>query len=344
METQEILICRFCNVRLDKNSRRERHVFICQQLENHKSSIIEEYNSGTSLNGLWEKYKIDAKRISSFLKTNNVRIKSDGHGLYKIHENVDENYFKMIDRPEKAWMLGLYAADGCIKNNAFSISQSGPSGLELISYIKQKLKIRNKIAVCKTTGRDSYSIQASSKNVVSDLSNYNIVPRKSLIYEFPENLPQEFLKDFIRGYIEGDGCIGVYKNRKGCIYLSVSFVGTPMFVKKCSELIPIKHGGIVVCSGSKNVREIRWYGEKAVLFCDWLFSSQNLYLSYKYFKYKEFVEFTNISPTKYMFYKKKKEEAQKFFLLGKSCMQTSKLINIPFQTIYRWKNENVFGN
>lgn len=34
---------------------------------------------------------------------------------------INENYFKEIDSPEKAYILGFLYADGCTSNNTISI-------------------------------------------------------------------------------------------------------------------------------------------------------------------------------------------------------------------------------
>lgn len=53
-------------------------------------------------------------------------------------------------------------------------------------------------------------LQICDKELISDLRTlYNIQPRKTYIsnFEFPK-IPKEFERDFIRGYIDGDGSIG----------------------------------------------------------------------------------------------------------------------------------------
>ena len=45
-------------------------------------------------------------------------------------------------------------------------------------------------------------------------NNFNIVPRKSLILRPLNNLTNEFSKNFIRGYVDGDGWIIKNTNTK----------------------------------------------------------------------------------------------------------------------------------
>ena len=53
-------------------------------------------------------------------------------------------------------------------------------------------------------------MQICDKELINDLRTlYNIHPRKTYIsnFEFP-HIPEEFERDFIRGFIDGDGSIG----------------------------------------------------------------------------------------------------------------------------------------
>jgi len=49
----------------------------------------------------------------------------------------------------------------------------------------------------------------SSVRMASDLEQLGCVQKKSLILKFPNanQVPEVFLRDFVRGYIDGDGCI-----------------------------------------------------------------------------------------------------------------------------------------
>lgn len=286
-----------------------------------------------------KRFGIDRGSISVFLKNNGVRINSDERGKYKHHDNVDESYFEVIDTHEKAWLLGLIAADGNVDDKGgFSISQSGECGLKLITHVKSILKIGNNICTYKTIAQDAHSISVRSKIVANQLAKYNIVPRKSLKYTFPDRLPTKFLNDFIRGYIEGDGCINAYDNGNGCITLSVSFVGTPKFIQYCGKIIPIKYSTLQGCSGSPNVRDIRWTGKRALKLCEWIFENE-LYLSYKYHNYKKHVDYLRNNPPKYVKYDEMKNKALLLLKNGYSCMEIGRLLKIPFQTIYKWKNK-----
>lgn len=246
---------------------------------------------------------------------------------------INESFFNEI-KEQQIWMIGLFAADGSVnKQGRISISQSGDVGFSIIRYLCDILEIDPKhIIPCKTKRKISYSISFNSEKFLKILKSYNVVNNKTYVYDFPKNLNLEYLRCFLRGYIEGDGCITISSNKQGYKYLSTSFVGTKKFILKCLELISIK--GKLSEKGN-NLFEIRWYGKKAISFCQWLYVDKNLYTGYKYYNYLRYKE-THVYQED--IYKKIKEEVKKMLLKGVTINSISKEIRIPFQTIYRWKS------
>lgn len=150
--------------------------------------------------------------------TNNIDMK-DFNANKKEHKS---NYFRNIDCETKAYILGYLVADGSIEE---SIRKNRPSKLvrlrfgciteddEIIRLIQQEIAPNNKLRYYqpKAPNRKQVTIlQICDKELISDLRTlYNIQPRKTYIsdFEFP-NIPKQFERDFIRGFIDGDGSIG----------------------------------------------------------------------------------------------------------------------------------------
>ena len=61
--------------------------------------------------------------------------------------------------------------------------------------------------------RKCYVLTISSKEIAQKFIDEGCVPNKSLVLKFPM-IPSQFLPDFIRGCIDGDGSLGIYKNGK----------------------------------------------------------------------------------------------------------------------------------
>ncbi len=247
---------------------------------------------------------------------------------------VLDNYFASID-PRKAWLLGLLAADGNVHGNTLTLAQSGDSGRRTIEEVKRDLNYSGPIYCAKTSRKDSYSIAITSKELVSSLKRFNIGERKSLTYKYPGLLPKRMLRYFTRGYIDGDGCIGIYTNSRATCpstYLLISFVGTRAFVEKINKLLPIE-GNVYQIKRANNCWEIRWNGQKAVLFGTWLYAGVPLYNSVKKEKFDYFIN--NFSPA-YMRFIPLKRSAKLLKSKGFTGYRIAKELKIEQRTVYKW--------
>lgn len=137
-------------------------------------------------------------------------------------KNHVSDYFKCIDSETKAYILGYIVADGSIEE---STRKDRPSKLvrlrfgciteddEILQLIQKEIAPNNKLRHYqpKSSNRKQTTIlQICDKELISDLRTlYNIQPRKTYKadFEFP-NIPKEYERDFIRGFIDGDGSIG----------------------------------------------------------------------------------------------------------------------------------------
>ena len=202
------------------------------------------------------------------------------------NKSLNHNYFDNLDC-EKYWLLGLFASDGSVNkgDQVITISQSGDSGFSLISYIHNLLECKNPIRTAKTGKKDAHYIYISSSNILKVFLDFGIVPSKSKIgYKMPKIENIEHFRDFIRGYVEGDGSITVQDNGKGIMYLSFQLIADIDFVNDLIERLPEFKFNVRKYK-NKNYVTIALNGEKAILFCDWLFQNDSLYKTYKYQNY-----------------------------------------------------------
>lgn len=317
--------CQYCDSEFSsRTSSLKRHLNVCSKLYNHKKDIIESYNEGISVEKLKIIYNVDRRSMVNFLKNNNIDI--------LISRNtVNHNYFK-TKTSEMYWLLGLIASDGCVTNKFnWTISQSKDSGFQIISYIKSIINHSNKICTLKTIGNLTHRIGVSSEEMVSDLKSYGIVPKKTFSLDLPEFENEEYFKSYLRGYIDGDGCVGIYTNKKNSTYLCINFVGNEKFINSCVDKIPFNFSSKVK---KGNVYELRYNGEQAVLFGNWLYSNNKLFKYYKYNNFKSYMAM-NHEP-KWSYYNRIYNEIKSRIYTG-NVNSLSKEYNIPFQTIYHWK-------
>lgn len=158
------------------------------------------------------------------------------------------NYFKVIDTEAKAYILGYIVADGSIEE---SIRKDRPSKLirlrfgcvseddEILKFIQREIAPTNKLRQYQPLQPNKKMVtifQICDKELINDLRTlYDIQPRKTYhtTFQFP-NIPKEFERHFIRGYIDGDGYIG--KKSMSMVCNSPQFA--QQIVDRFLEIIP----------------------------------------------------------------------------------------------------------
>lgn len=240
---------------------------------------------------------------------------------------------------ESVWLAGLIAADGCIlpKGNAWRLQQSGASGKDLMEEVQAIVGRELPPSRRPTAGQDAYSICISSRRMVEDLNSiYLITSRKTTTLEFPE-LPGKDLPVFMRGYVDGDGCVGTYKVGRGSMpMLHTSVVGTQHFIEKFHEVSPIK-GNVNQIKRCLNLYEIRWNGRYAWDFAEWLYQHEAALpisaKAQKYFGYRE-----KVLETPPVWYTRRAKKVQGLRLLeqGVRYEEIAERVGITVWTVYKW--------
>ncbi len=119
------------------------------------------------------------------------------------------------DSHDKYYWLGFLGADGCVVNNTLSIELKDIDKKHLEKFnsffdntnpIKERINNLN-VSCVKT--------QINSYKLIEYLKEYNIYQNKSKTYTIPEDkIPNEYTMDFIRGLIDGDGCIRINNHQQ----------------------------------------------------------------------------------------------------------------------------------
>ena len=203
----------------------------------------------------------------------------------------------------------------------------------LIKHIASLVNYSNKIYTVATKGELAHSIVVSSTEMVKDLKKYQISERKTLTLKFDYSIfnnNEEKFKSFLRGYIDGDGCVSIAHQNKIRVF-GVSFVGNHNFINKLIPYLPYKDFST---SKLKNVTQISYSGESAVKFCDWLYSNNTLYKHYKYQKYLNYINSND--QVRWSMYNKLYME-NKHRLLNEKPWHISKDLGVSCDMIIRWK-------
>jgi len=121
---------------------------------------------------------------------------------------LDEAFFRVIDTEDKAYWFGFLLADGWIRDNR-SVS------LELATCDIDHLKrLRSAVGASYPTperkNRASASLTLCSVALVDDLKSLGMLPNKTYAgIAWPHGVPPHLVSHFLRGYMDGNGCISV---------------------------------------------------------------------------------------------------------------------------------------
>ena len=216
-----------------------------QTLENILSKeeveeIIKMYQSNVSLRQIAEKTNHSRAALSGMLERLGIKTTIGNH--YRKYF-FDFNFFEKIDTELKAYWLGFLYADGCI----FPQNKYGEQDFQLALAVEDEEILQKYAADLKSTypirydntkhnKNNAFQVQAickwRSQKTVEDLKRLGCIEKKSLILTFPteEQVPNDLIYHFIRGYFDGDGSITNYNG-----FYNINIVGTEAFIKKLSE-------------------------------------------------------------------------------------------------------------
>lgn len=272
----------------------------------------------------------------------------ENNGRFIRKVNCNDKEFDSINE-FSAYLIGFVAADGNLgqKKLAITITQSHDDGYSLLQQIASHIDYSGSFYYVKAT--DAHTIYINSPKVIKLAEHFNITPKKSLTYSYPSNLPEELFPYFIRGYFDGDGSLGYYKTNTSSVFI-MSMVGTQSFIQSCASRVSVP--GKVRDLKKENSWEIRWNGKKALQVYKFIYEeTQDLQIvSAKQKKYAGL----NMHKLREDKFSKVKDELIKLYNMGTSVSEISKILDSPFQVIYKWmkraglkpytsKNKNV-GN
>lgn len=205
--------------------------------------------------------------------------------------SCNEDVFKDIDMPEKAYWLGFIMADGNIDKRCYTLRillqhRDNKHLIEFKQFINTDAPIKE---YWKTTrfGRCHVAeIEIYRRKIIEDLRKYNVIPNKTLKLKFP-NIPKEYYPDFIRGYFDGDGCfsLGRHKVQRNQLTFDISS-GTKSFLEKIQRILiselKLFKTKIARRKGA-NCYRLSYTGNRQVpKICNFLLQNSNVKLGRKY--------------------------------------------------------------
>lgn len=252
--------------------------------------IINQYScEQMSVTAIAKQFGCSDTSIRRLLEKNNINIRAN-----RLSRN--SNYFENINSRDKAYWLGVMYSDGCVckrANGSYSVSLE-MTDKEHIEKFRDALgandyKILTTVRTNFNNAKPSYSIYIYDNKMATDLINLGCVPKKSFCLSSIPNISREFVYDFIRGFIDGDGCI-CYNSRNDSYVFKLTGA-SPSFLKEVMKILEIDRLSLNQCSKtSYQVTSAKRDDVYRILTKVYANSVEITRLNRKYNKYKEFIQ------------------------------------------------------
>lgn len=229
------------------------------------------------------KYNVNRITIQRYLIAAGVKLR-------RITPKTKVNHFYFSNyNPENCYWAGFILADGYIRTNKRFTLEIKLQKQDVIHLhkIKKDMGYDGKVIEKETY----FNISISSPQLIEDLNkNFGIYNKKSLTCTIIDKIPKIYLKDFIRGYFDGDGCI-TYTSID-----AITFLGTEKtvdFIRKYfyNEVnITLRSKNMPDITKNSNICVIQYSGKAAFKCLQHMYENSTQYLDRKYLKYCDLIE------------------------------------------------------
>ena len=257
----------------------EKRYSYCKFTIAEEKEIIKLYQEGNSLAKVGKHFKCDPTTVKNILKAYNIQTRnlSQARRNY-LNYTINENCFANIDNPDSAYWLGVMYSDGFIsKTNQYTnyfgitIHEKDSEWLERFKeFLQYNGEIKHYIAT--TTYSKNTPIAKliiGNNKIVSDLEKLGVVEHKTFQLSY---LPKiNYLDDFIRGYIDGDGSL-----LKRCARITIS--GTKEFLQSIANYFNIPYS----LYKDKSIYSLQYNAIESHYLEKRLYANANYYLKRKY--------------------------------------------------------------
>lgn len=181
------------------------------ELDYKKIYEIEHIQNGLSYKQIREKYQIPRGTWDYYVRQK-LNLNAD---LRKYRAN--DTFFDVIDSEEKAYLLGFLYADGYLASDGRMGCRLKIDDIEIIKLIQKYICPNSPIEYSNNQNfkrKPQCSIRWKSEQMYQRLLNLDFCVDKthtdSKVFQY---IPESFKKDFIRGFLDGDGCLVCSSNK-----------------------------------------------------------------------------------------------------------------------------------
>lgn len=254
----------------------------CKFTIEQEKIIISKYKEGESLAKVGKEFSCSPTTIKNILKEYGIptRNLSEARRNY-LNYTLKEDIFENIDTPDKAYWLGVMYSDGYIcktkqYTNSFGLTVS-EKDLEWVEKFKEFLGYSGEIKIYDNlTGflrgkqiSKSARLLIGNNKIVADLEKLGVVEHKTKIISCLPDI--NFLDDFIRGYIDGDGSL---LKRLPCFQIC----GNKLFLESIANYFKLPYH----LTPDKSIYNLRYNKKESCYLEKRLYKNANYYLKRKY--------------------------------------------------------------
>lgn len=205
--------------------------------------------------------------------------------LHLTRKTKDRNYinYKFFDKwdEETAYIIGFILADGHIhlgKCNYMQI-EVAKYDIDILQKIAKALDYKGKLYEMS----NSVKLQNDNRYLIQQIANKGIpLQDKSYVAEFPNTIPKMYIRDCIRGLIDGDGWSRIDESGS----YNLGLCGTKMLVEQVKNLLPVDCSTNSVRQTGPNNWRFNLKCKKARTVAKWLYKDAHIYLDRKYNEYQ----------------------------------------------------------
>lgn len=202
-----------------------------------KQEIVSLYLEGKTTYQIANELQLDRSTVSNLItRLGLTRPYSESHRRHTFNEWA----FDVIDEHAAYW-LGFITADGNVHNRTLSLAIHVDDWNHLEKF---KAWLEASYPITQKKGRNLCCISVTSEHFVQRLGAFGIVPAKTYHLTGRPPLPQDMIRHYYRGLIDGDGHVGF--DKKNAVVMFTAYkkeVVTDMqdwLLQEDPEITPVK--------------------------------------------------------------------------------------------------------
>jgi len=254
-------------------------------------TIFEMYKEGKKVSDIAKAFGVTNSTIYTRL-TRRFGPLGKERAVNKRKYTVDESFFEVIDTPDKAYVMGWFYSDGSnsLSPNIAKIDVAADS-LDVLVKIREVIGSTARIVAMKNSANSYagekaqmlYRLGIYNKRVSKQIAALGICGNMTYTRTWPEWLTEDLEPHFIRGLIDGDGCISVSKKNG----FAISYWGTEMMCDGLSGVlskIDVEHSHRTDKKGHHYIRITKQ--AECLKFADYIYEDSTIHLARKFDNYK----------------------------------------------------------